>query len=291
MPPPSIVTRARSWRGCPTNRGCSSAGPSDDTCVDQQPARGRRCQRQRLLGCGGRLDLDRSHPADSGEAAGGHDADQSLETGYAPFDGTILGLAMTFTLDPVATVPDGMVLSRAERRRTRASAEPSPTSGWIGTRSAIGGSRRSSTRAVTDREFWKEPFVEKRQPVSWERRWPVSRHDRSSRPSREFGTLPRGRPITRRRASAGTRPPRLPSWPGFLADRLPMAGCDGGRWAEGLFGEILLHSNFERAGADRHHHGSDRSAPTTWPATEGVDRERVSRRPHDSGRRLERAAS
>ncbi len=27
MPPPSIVTRARSWRACPTNRGCSSAGP------------------------------------------------------------------------------------------------------------------------------------------------------------------------------------------------------------------------------------------------------------------------
>ena len=29
--------------------------------------------------------------------------------GYAPFDGTVLGVAMTFALDPVATVPEGMI--------------------------------------------------------------------------------------------------------------------------------------------------------------------------------------
>ena len=86
--------------------------------------------------------------------------------GYAPFDGTVLGVAMTFALDPVATVPEGMI---------HMPGGTTSIEGVSGTFSDFWMDRfeisNKQFKAFVDaggyksREYWKEPFVEDGRPV------------------------------------------------------------------------------------------------------------------------------
>ena len=163
------------------------------------------------------MDSDRSHPADSGQAAVGTTRIRVSKEGYAPFDGTVLGVAMTFALDPVATVPEGMI---------HVPGGTTSIDGVSGTFSDFWMDRfeisNKQFKAFVDaggyksREYWKEPFVEDGRPVTWEQALTQFR-DATGRPGPstwELGTFPQGQADHPVSASAGMRRRRLPSLPG-----------------------------------------------------------------------------
>jgi hypothetical protein len=173
--------------------------------------------------------------------------------GYAPFDGTILGLAMTFALDPVATVPDGMI---------HVPGGTTSIEGVSGTFTDFWMDRfeisNKQFKAFVDaggyksREYWKEPFVEDGRPVSWEIALAQFR-DATGRPGPstwELGTFPQGQ---------GDHPVSGVSWyeaaafAVFAGKSLPTAfqwrAATGFLGPSGLFGEILQHSNFGTKGS------------------------------------------
>jgi hypothetical protein len=171
--------------------------------------------------------------------------------GYAAFDGTFTG-ASVFTLDPVATVPDGMIRV-PDRTATVEGAVATIPSFWLDRFEVSNGRFKAFVDAggYTAREYWTEPFVDNGRPVSWESAMARFR-DTTGRPGPstwELGTFPQGQadyPVS------GVSWYEAAAFAAFAGKSLPTAfqwraaGDFAGPSA--VFGDILLHSNFGTKG-------------------------------------------
>ena len=173
--------------------------------------------------------------------------------GYAPFDGTVLGLAMTFALDPVATVPEGMI--HVPGGTTSIEGVSGAFSDFWMDRFEISNKQFKAfvdAGGYKSREYWKEPFVEDGRPVTWEQALTQFR-DATGRPGPstwELGTFPQGQadhPVS------GVSWYEAAAFAVFAGKSLPTAfqwrAATGFLGPSGLFGEILQHSNFGTKGS------------------------------------------
>jgi predicted Ser/Thr protein kinase len=175
-----------------------------------------------------------------------------IKEGHAPFDGTLLGLDMHFTLDPVASVPEGMV--RVPKGDVTIESVRSTISEFWMDRVEV--TNREFKRFVDaggyrTPEYWKEPFVENDGAIPWDAA--IARFlDRTGRPGPstwELGSYPQGQadyPV------AGVSWYEAAAYAAFAGKSLPTAfqwrSAAGFVGLGGVFGDVLLHSNFSVKG-------------------------------------------
>jgi formylglycine-generating enzyme required for sulfatase activity/tRNA A-37 threonylcarbamoyl transferase component Bud32 len=173
-----------------------------------------------------------------------------VKDGYASFDGTLALVEMNVVLDPVASVPSGMI--RVPKGPVTLEGVTSEIPHFWMDRVEV---TNRQFKAFVDGggykspEYWKEPFVEDGRPVPAEiamKRF-VDRTGRSGPSTWELGSYPQGEadyPVS------GVSWYEAAAFAVFAGKSLPTAF----QWRTanflpgGVFGDILLHSNFGMKG-------------------------------------------
>ena len=168
--------------------------------------------------------------------------------GFAPFDGTFNQAVLNLVLDPMGTVPDGMI--RVPRNNISIEGVSSDVAAFWMDRFEVS---NRQFKAFVDaggyrtREYWKEPFIEEGGPVTWENALARFR-DKTGRPGPstwELGTFQEGQaefPVS------GLSWYEAAAFAVFAGKSLPTAF----QWRtatdfagpSGVYGDILLRSNF-----------------------------------------------
>ena len=175
--------------------------------------------------------------------------------GYAPFEGTVNGQSVTYTLDPVGAVPDGMVRVAAGRTNIFGTSIAVPDF-WMDRFEVSNRQFKAFVDAggYRTRDFWKEPVVDNGRTLTWDEAMTrfLDKTGRQGPSTWELGTFPDG---------AADAPVAGVSWyeaaayaryagkllPTGFQWRLAVSSA-GGMFAGGLFSDILEFSNFGMKG-------------------------------------------
>ena len=169
--------------------------------------------------------------------------------GYAPIEGTPNSQGMKYMLDPIASVPDGMVRVRASAVNVLGTTLSVPDF-WIGRFEVTNREFKRFVEAGGYRtpQFWKEPIVENGRTLTWHASIPKFR-DRTGRPGPStwvLGTYPEGQadlPVS------GVSWYEAGAYAAFAGKSLPTAyqwraAASGIGGFGGIFSDILTLSNF-----------------------------------------------
>ncbi len=174
--------------------------------------------------------------------------------GYAPFEGTPDGLAMKFTLDPIALVPEGMIHVRAGDLTIQDTTLRIPDY-WMDRFEVTNQQFKSFIDAggYRTRDFWKEPIVEDGRSLAWNDAMLKFRDTtgRAGPATWELGTYPDGQaafPV------AGVSWYEAAAYAVFAGKALPTSfqwrrAASGVGGVGGIFSDILSLSNFSTKGS------------------------------------------